>query len=118
MLKPHGICIVGVPNLASLHNRLLLLFGFHPTSIRMFGPHVRGITKRDFILFAEKGGYFKCKKAYGSNFYPFPPFIAKILSKIFPGGSVSLFFILERTKKEGVFSSILEEVFFEIPYRH
>ncbi len=39
VLRPGGVCIVGVPNLASLHNRVLLLFGAQPSSIEMLGPH-------------------------------------------------------------------------------
>ena len=117
VLKPNGICIIGVPNLASLHNRLLLCLGKQPTSIRMFGPHVRGICKDDFIEFAEKNGYFRCVEFYGSNFYPFPPKISTVLSKYFPSLSVSIFFVLKRTNKKGSFSDILEETFFETPYK-
>lgn len=117
VLKPGGICIIGVPNLASLHNRLLMLAGRQPTSIRMYGPHVRGITKKDFITFAEKGGYFKCVEFFGSNFYPFPPAVSTKLSRVLPGMSVSIFFVLKRSGKKGVFSDILDDVFFETPYK-
>jgi len=30
VLKPNGICIITTPNLASWHNRIVLLFGFQP----------------------------------------------------------------------------------------
>lgn len=83
----------------------------------MFGPHVRGITRRDFISFIEKGGYFKCRSFYGSNFYPFGSGISKLLSRLFPGASVSIFFVIQRTGKRGVFSDILDDVFFETPYK-
>jgi len=117
VLKPNGICITGVPNLASLHNRLLLLAGRQPSSIRMYGPHVRGITKKDFIDFAEKGGYFKCIDFFGSNFYPFPPKLSNSLSRHLPSLSVSIFFVMKRTGKNGIFSDILDDVFFETPYK-
>lgn len=117
ILKKGGICIVGVPNLASFHNRILLLFGRQPSAIHMFGPHVRGITRKDFINFAEKDGFFKCEKSYGSNFYPFHPPVSEWLSRAFPYASVSIFFVLRRTEKEGNYSDILDKVFFETPYR-
>ena len=40
-----GSLIVGVPNLASLHNRLLLMLGRQPTSLQNASAHVRGFTK-------------------------------------------------------------------------
>ncbi len=46
ILKPQGYVLSGVPNLASLHNRVALLFGLQPTSIQVLGPHVRGYTAR------------------------------------------------------------------------
>lgn len=118
ILKAGGICIVGVPNLASLHNRVALLFGLQPTSIRMFGPHVRGITKQDFVEFIEKGGYFQETGFAGSNFYPFPPRISTFLSKLFPKFSVSIFIIISKTDKKGNFSDLLNEYFFETSYKH
>src|SRR5205823_11009821 len=44
VLKAGGHLVVSVPNLASLHNRVLLAFGRQPTSIHTLGPHVRGYT--------------------------------------------------------------------------
>lgn len=35
----------------------------------------------------------------GSNFYPFPPSIAKPLSKVFPNLAWSIFLLLRKTKK-------------------
>ena len=34
----------------------------------------------------------------GSNFYPFPPFIAKPLAKALPNMAWSIFFLLKKTK--------------------
>jgi methionine biosynthesis protein MetW len=91
VLKKDSLLIIGVPNLASWHNRLLLLFGLQPTSIRVLGPHVRGFTKRDLVKTMTQYGGFSIFDFGGSNFYPFPFFISKILSMLFPLGSVSLF---------------------------
>lgn len=116
VLNGGGHCIVGVPNLASLHNRIALLFGCQPTCIRTLGPHVRGFTKKDFIDFIETDGYFRNDFFGGSNFYPFSPVISTKLSKVFPQMAVSVFFGIERTKKEGNFISVLDSRFFETPF--
>jgi SAM-dependent methyltransferase len=47
VLRPGGVMIVTAPNLAALHNRLLLLAGFQPTTLHISqGDHVRGLTSR------------------------------------------------------------------------
>jgi len=43
--------IIGVPNLAALHNRVLLLLGKQPTCIQTNSAHVRGYTKGGMIDF-------------------------------------------------------------------
>ena len=48
VLRPDGAAILSVPNLASLHNRVLMALGRQPTSVRTFGPHVRGYTYHEF----------------------------------------------------------------------
>lgn len=112
-----GICIMGVPNLASLHNRIALLFGIQPTSIEILGPHIRGITKKSFINFIETKEFFKVRYVKGSNFYPFKPNLSGILSKLFPTMSVSIFFYIERTSNtNGSFIDILDDNLFETPY--
>jgi ubiquinone/menaquinone biosynthesis C-methylase UbiE len=116
VLKKQGLLIVGVPNLASLHNRILFLGGLQPTCLELLGSHVRGITAPAFKRFVEAGGYFKIKGIKGSNFYPFPPIISRILSRLLPTFSVSLFFEIERTAKEGKFIEVLNSKFYETPY--
>lgn len=83
VLKKDSIFIIGVPNLASLHNRIALLVGMQPPSIKVLGPHVRGYVEKSFIEFIEADDYFKCLETKGSNFYPFPEKISRILSKNF-----------------------------------
>jgi SAM-dependent methyltransferase len=71
--KGGGKLIIGVPNLASLHNRFLLSIGRQPTSIKSASAHIRGFTKPDMVCFVNTcwpGGY-KLVKWGGSNFYPF-----------------------------------------------
>lgn len=96
-----GRIILGVPNLASLHNRFLLLAGKQPTSIKTNSAHVRGYTKQDIIRFMEScfpGGY-RLIDFKGSNFYPFPPLLAKPLAKLFPNMAWGIFFLFEKTKE-------------------
>ncbi|MBL8018046.1 MAG: methyltransferase domain-containing protein [Leptospirales bacterium] len=118
LVKPGGRFLVGVPNLASLHNRLLLLFGEQPTAQQSLSAHVRGFTKPDFKKFAEAGGFFKLTAFRGSNFYPFPPLFAKPMARIFPTLAWGAFFNLERTEKKGDFLECLrgDENFLETPF--
>jgi len=100
VLKVGGSLIIGVPNLAALHNRLLLLFGEQPSCIQNNTAHVRGYTKKDLLKYLSscfQEGY-KLKSFKGSNFYPLPSFLAKPLAKAFPNFVWSIFFLFEKTK--------------------
>ena len=92
-LKINGNLIVGVPNLASLHNRVLLGLGKQPTSIQNNSAHLRGYTLGDFRALLNSGftGGYELKEYGGSNFYPFPRPIAKLLAKILPTLSWGIF---------------------------
>jgi SAM-dependent methyltransferase len=116
LLKPEGILIIGVPNLASLHNRILLLLGEQPTAQQSLGPHVRGFTLPDLKRFVEVQGFFEFLERKGSNFYPFPPSISKILANLFPSLAWGLFAKFRRTNKQGSFLDYLKENFLETPY--
>jgi SAM-dependent methyltransferase len=98
-LKLGGHFIFGVPNIASFHNRLLLLLGRHPTQHKMVSAHVRPFSKADAMLFLNAcfpGGY-RMIAFEGSQFYPFPPRLARLLAKIFPTAAFSIFFMLQKT---------------------
>ena len=123
VLKKEGNLIIGAPNLASLHNRLLLFLDKQPTCIQSFSAHIRGYTLADIIQFQEKcwGGY-KLLDFKGANFYPFPPEIAVILSKLFPQLAVSIFILLKKEKEyKGEFIKYLQktrlETNFIIPFK-
>lgn len=110
ILKSGGLFVVGVPNLASLHNRVALLFGTQPPAIRVLGPHVRGFAKGSFTEFAGCGGYFKVVEIKGSNFYPFPPWISVRLARVLPNLAVSLYFRIQRTAKRGASVEVLRDI--------
>jgi SAM-dependent methyltransferase len=102
-LKVGGHLIIGVPNLASAHNRLLLLAGRQPTCLQNASAHVRGYTKHDFLRALEKifpGGY-KLEGFAGSNFYPFPPILAKPLAALAPNHAWGIFMLLRKTRPYG-----------------
>jgi len=100
VLKTGGNLIIGVPNLASLHNRLSLLFGEQPSCIQNNSAHIRGYTKKDILKLLNScypGGY-NLKQFKGSNFYPFPSFLAKPLASAFPNFAWGIFLLLEKQK--------------------
>jgi ubiquinone/menaquinone biosynthesis C-methylase UbiE len=102
-LRVGGHLIIGVPNLASLHNRLLLLAGRHPTQMQLASAHVRGFSRHDLLRFFEKchpGGY-RLEDWAGSQFYPFPRPAAKLLARLAPGMAYSMFVLL---KKQGPYA--------------
>jgi SAM-dependent methyltransferase len=116
VLKPGGLLIVGVPNLASLHNRLLLLAGEQPSTIETLGPHVRGFTAPALRRFVEADGYFKIIQVKGSNFYPFPPPFSTVFSRLLPTLSVGLFAAVRRQEKRGTFIQVLDTRYYETAY--
>lgn len=98
VLRGGGKLIKGVPNFASLHNRILLLLGAQPASIKSASAHIRGFTKPDLLHFVNScwpRGY-KLINWGGSNFYPFPPTLAKPLASVFPSMAWGLFLLFEK----------------------
>lgn len=101
VLPVGGNLIVGVPNLAALHNRILLAIGRQPTPLKNNSAHIRGFTKADLLQFLEScfpGGY-RLMQFGGSNFYPFPPFVAKPLAHMFPTMAWGIFFLFEKKRE-------------------
>lgn len=99
-LKVNGHLIIGVPNLASLHNRLLLLLGRQPTCLQNDSAHVRGYTRHDLLStlgHVFPGGY-RLENFGGSNFYPFPAAIAKPLAKLLPNHAWAIFLLFKKIR--------------------
>lgn len=99
-LKLGGHFIIGVPNIASFHNRLLLLLGHQPTQHKLYSAHVRPFSKQDTINFTEvcfPGGYELVQFA-GSQFYPLPKSLARAAAKLAPGMAFSIFFLFKKVK--------------------
>lgn len=100
-LKVGGHLLIGVPNLAALHNRILLAFGQQPSPLKNNSAHVRGFTKGDMIRLLDSGfpGGYQLRGFGGSNFYPFPPQIARPLAAALPSIAWGIFFHFENTAK-------------------
>jgi SAM-dependent methyltransferase len=110
VLRVGGKVVLGVPNLASLHNRLLLLSGRQPSVINNRSAHVRGFTKQDILRFLDIWGGYKVLDVRGSNFYPFPSSVASVLANLFGTMAWALFFLLEKRKDySGEFVTYLRE---------
>ena len=120
VLKINGTLIIGVPNLASLHNRIALLFGMQPASIKVDSGHVRGFTPKELKKFIHKvsDGNLQLIKFAGSNFYPFPKKVSKIFSNVMPKLSVSIFFAFKKTGKyNGEYINFLKSNPYETKYK-
>jgi len=74
------------------------LLGKHPTPIKSNSAHVRGFTKEDILRFLDIWGGYQLIDFKGSNFYPFPPLLAKPLAKLFPNMAWGIFFLLRKTR--------------------
>ncbi len=116
IVKKEGTIIIGIPNMAAWHDRLILLLGNQPSSNKVLGPHIRGYTRPGFTSFMETDGFFKCEKFAGSGFYPFPAWLCRILARLFPSFATAVFFKFKRNAKSGVFLEVLEKRFFETNY--
>ena len=96
VLRPGGHFLISVPNLASLHNRLLLLLGVQPTSIRAVGPHVRGFTLRELTDLVTREDAMRCLQARGIGFYPLPVPWARPFARTWTGGSHTILLLLQK----------------------
>jgi len=113
VLKKGGICIVGLPNLVSWHERVRLLFGKHPNCLDAKGAHIRGVVMNNFIQFVEQKGLFKSSKIHGRYFYGILNYKVNLFfSKLFPTMCVSNFIYLTKIK-DGDFTRILDEKLLE-----
>jgi SAM-dependent methyltransferase len=100
VLRTGGSLVIGVPNLASLHNRLLLLVGRQPTSLTNSSAHVRGYTRRDLMELLDEPfpGGFRVVESRGANFYPLPALLARPAARLWPGAAWGFFGRFEKAR--------------------
>jgi SAM-dependent methyltransferase len=96
VLRPGGTFVLSVPNLGSFHNRILLLLGQQPTSIRVLGPHVRGYTLRALRHLVTLDDAFQLTTLRGVGFYPLPARLAYPLVRVWPAASHTLVLVLKK----------------------
>jgi len=112
VLRVGGHLYLGVPNVLSFHNRILGMFGLHPTNMKMISAHVRAFSKGDTLLFyrAIATRFAVLEGFYGSQFYPFPKYLARILSSLLPSFAFSIFFVIRKSEQyNGEFLDWLSE---------
>lgn len=102
VLKEDGLLLVGVPNLAALHNRVLLVVGKQPTTLQVMSEHVRGFALGAFIWFLTFNKFLKIISYKSTGFYPILPPLSTFLSKLFPRVSVYQIALLKKTKAGGI----------------
>lgn len=120
VLRTGGHFIIGVPNVAAFHNRILLMLGRHPTQAKTCSAHVRCFSRHDLMRFFATcwpDGY-RLDMFSGSQFYPFPGPIARKLATAMPTLAHSIFFMLRKTRDyDGSLASYPERVMLETNYR-
>lgn len=109
VLRPGGYAVLSVPNLASLHNRVLMGLGRQPTSIRVFGPHVRGYTWSEFHQLVEKDGAYSVEASRGAGFYPVPSPWSAPLSAVWRGASHTTVLLARKTSDEPVWTRYIDD---------
>jgi Methyltransferase domain len=71
VLRPGGFLILTIPNLAALHNRLLLLAGRQPTTLHINnGDHVRGFAGPSMTGFLARDLGFRVAQVVGVGIAP------------------------------------------------
>ncbi len=102
ILKVNGHLLIGIPNLAALHNRLLLIFGRQPLCMDLKGTHVRGFTHSIMKQLIKQNSRFKIIKMTGALIYPIPYPFSQIISKYVPSMSVHTFYLVKKTHENRV----------------
>ena len=100
VLRVGGHAVLSVPKLGSLHNRVLLAFGIQPTSIRTFGPHVRGYTLREFRGVVGRDGALAVTRVRGVGFHPVPAPFSTPLAMLWPGASHTIVVVARKVREQ------------------
>ena len=98
-LKVGGHFLFGVPNVCSLHNRLLMLAGKQPTQHKLCSAHVRPFSKADTLAFLNAcvGDGYELAAFRGAQFYPFPARMSRLLANALPTFAFTIFFLIRKT---------------------
>ncbi|MDD2805449.1 MAG: class I SAM-dependent methyltransferase [Elusimicrobiales bacterium] len=100
VVKTGGWLLLGVPNLAGLYNRGLLLLGRQPLSSAIDGPHVRSFAHSAMLAFLRRNPNFRVADCAGSNLYPLPWPLLELVNGRFPGFSTFSFYLLKKVRHD------------------
>jgi SAM-dependent methyltransferase len=100
VVKTGGHLLIGVPNMAGLYSRLLLLLGRQPVSSAIDGPHVRGFAHSAMLEFLSRNGNFSLVACAGANLYPLPWPLLELVAGRFPGLSAYSFYLLKKVRHD------------------
>jgi SAM-dependent methyltransferase len=100
VMKIGGHLLIGIPNLAALHNRLLLFLGRQPLCNAVTGPHIRCFTHRDFLKFLRTNTNFALIGISSAVLYPFPVPVGGWLGRAFPSLASFTFYLQRKTQHE------------------
>jgi len=107
--KRNGLMIIGVPNLAALHNRVLVTLGRQPSCMKADGPHVRGFTLHELLRLVSASKGIQPVGRGGTYIYGFPPAIGKLLGRLFPSLSTTILVAIKKTTDQADILSLLGE---------
>jgi len=102
ILKRSGYLMIGIPNLAALQNRILIIFGRQPLCNKIMGPHIRCFTHREFLKLIKLNTNFKLIKINAASLYPFPYPFVEYFAKYLPSISSYTFYLLKKVKHDPV----------------
>lgn len=100
VIKTGGHLLIGVPNLAGLYNRALLLAGRQPLCVALDGPHIRGFAHSALLAFLASNPNFSVAAMAGSNLYPLPWPLISLANGRLPSLSSFSFYLLKKIKHE------------------
>ncbi len=109
VLRRGGHAVLSVPNLASLHNRVLLGLGRQPTSIRVFGPHVRGYAFAEFREFVGSGGAYEVVQSISAGFYPLPARLSAPLNRLWPSAGHTTVIFARKTSAPAPWTAYIDD---------
>lgn len=95
-----GRLLVGVPNLAGLYSRLLLLAGRQPVCVQLDGPHVRGFAHAALLAFLRSNPNFEVEACAGASLYPLPAPLIGLANGRLPGLSSYSFYLLKKLRHD------------------
>jgi SAM-dependent methyltransferase len=109
VLRPGGHAVLSVPNLASLHNRVLLALGRQPTSVRVLGPHVRGYAFGEFRDLVGLGGAYEVQRALTAGFYPLPAAWSRPFSSLWTSAGHTTVILARKTAAASPWLDYIED---------